>query len=170
MTPPEPKLEEMLANPEFLPAPLFSRDRYLAQVGHGMMAQFLRATDQPPEVFQQMQPAHADANSSCLKVIVVARGKKILVVGWTFDLDLRGPEGQLGRDLWLERAKPPEGPVVNLSTDSFAEEVFARRVLRVQVEADPQVKQPPGAMIVPIKNLGWYVAGLVPPARKPGAG
>jgi hypothetical protein len=91
-----------------------------------------------------------------------------MFVAWTYDLDVEGPPGQSGRELFCARAKLPIINIVNTNSSELKEQVLGRRVLRIQVEPDDNTpKSPPGAQIVRLKNLGWYAAGLVPPVRKP---
>jgi hypothetical protein len=56
---------------------------------------------------------------------------------------------------------------VNLTSNTLVEHIFGRRVLRVQIEAAKHIHQPWPGQVAELKNLGWYVAGLIPPRQKP---
>jgi hypothetical protein len=148
----DPEMEKMLANPEF------SKDLYLAQVARGLFSNFLRVAKAPPEALKQVQRMHADSNSICLKLG--------LLIGWTYELEAKGPSGQSGLDLFTARAKPaqPGDPVT--PSNQIREQVIGRRVVSVQVESP---EHPPHSQyqIVQLKKIGWYGAGLVMPNLRP---
>ena len=159
------ELEQMLAKPEFMAQPIFSKERYLAECAHGLMGFYLRALNQPPEVFQEVRQAHIDACCQCLQVRPLFNGKKLAVVGWTFDLDAQ----QSTREAFKERARFPLVGMMHNQPRGIMEQVMVRRVLRIQVEPETSSPNaPPGTQIVRIKDLGWFAAGLVGPMKAPG--
>jgi hypothetical protein len=158
MNPADPEMEKMLANPEFLAEPVFSRDLYLAQVANGLFGHLLRLAKVPPEAFKQVQQAHADSNSICMKLGTL--------VAWTYELEAKGPSGQSGSDLFIARAKLPQPGAASAPSPQIREHLIGRRVLRIQVESP---KHPPTKeyQICDIKNIGWYGAALVLPNQRP---
>jgi hypothetical protein len=167
----DPATAQMLAQPEFLTEPVFSKEHFLAQAAASLLGQYLVLTKNAPNASQQVQQAYADSNSNCLKVTLGAdSGKPAVLVAWTYDLDARGPDGALGRDVWVERSNKPDKPVVNSTTNRLLEQVLWRRVVRIQVASDKKHPQPLGDgddyQICQLKNLGWYIAGLVPPTAQ----
>jgi hypothetical protein len=163
---PDPELDRLLAQPEFLTEPVFSQQLYLAEVAHGLFGHFLRALKQGEDVFKTVQQAHADSNSNCLKAMAAIGDQKCIMVGWTFDLDSQGPQAQSGRGLFTTRSKPSHS-VVPTATE-IREHVLGRRVLRIQVaSSDPNAKLPGEYQVCQLKNIGWYGAALIMPTQRP---
>jgi hypothetical protein len=156
---PDPELARMLAQPRFMPEPVFTRAQYLAQVTCGMFGNFLRVTNQPAEIFKQIQEMYRDDQGLCVKAG--------MFIAWGFDLGQPGVPVSKGREGFVHKAKPPTIKVTGGSSAEILEQVFHRDVVRIQVEPDAFApKPPPGAQIVQLKDIGWYAARLVMPTIK----
>jgi hypothetical protein len=159
------EIEQMLAKPEFLADPVFSKDIYLSQVTYAMMGRFLRAANQPKELFDRVQQKHVDEVSACAMTGISANTSGIFIV-WAFDLDKQGPKGQFGRIQFIERAKRPGIGVLGTSSTEILEQVLMRGVLRIQTDSpEHPSSESKEYQICQLKNVGWYVAGLVPPSK-----
>ena len=158
------EIEQMLAKPEYLATPVFSRDHYLSQVTYAMMGRFLRATNQPKEKFDQVKQKHVDAYSACAMTGLSARSGIFVV--WAFDLDKQGVNGQSGLGQFRERAKRPETNAAGTSSTQIGEWVLVRGVLRIQTDSPASpLEMSQQYQLCQLKNVGWYVAGLVPPGQ-----
>ena len=159
MNTPDPEMEKLLAKPEFLSDPVFSKDQYLTQVAHGMFGHFLRLAKVPPEAFKQVQQAYADSNSICLKFATL--------VAWTYELEAKGPDGKTGSDLFIARAKLPVAGAAAVPSGGIQECVIGRRVVRIQVESAAHPPTSKEYQVCDVKNVGWYGAILILPNQIP---
>ena len=88
-------------------------------------------------------------------------------VGWVYDLELKGPHNLNGLELFSARSRVLSINGIGSDPNSFKEKVLGRKVLRIQVEPNASTpKAPLGTQFAQLRNLGWYVAALVPPWQK----
>ena len=158
------ELIRMMANPEFIKDPVFSKLQYLSQASRAFLEGFLYMARQASDTFAEIHQTHVDEKKICLETQMAVNGKVYPIAAWMYDLGGQEAPDMGQRISFLIQSKKPIIIVFNPSTDKTMEHVLLRRVLRIQIETDEMpFKGPPGSQFVRIRELGWYVAEIVPP-------
>lgn len=162
---PETPLADLLAKPFFVVDPVFPKSGYLAAYAHVAFRQILTNSNLT-ELIGQIQVS----SSTDQMVMLMARSQGF----WAIDLDIASPRGVTGREEFVGRVRDPiRRPPPEVATIVAEQHILARGVSKIQIEGKPVANG--GAMICPVKTIGWYYANILfprdaPPAAKPAAG